>query len=40
MDRPSAREFLARTVDTDSFVSWDTPPEHAAVDRAYAAPTG
>ena len=36
MDRPSAREFLARTVDAGSFVSWDTPPEHGAVDRAYA----
>jgi acetyl-CoA carboxylase carboxyl transferase subunit beta len=37
VDRASAREFLALTVDPDSFVSWDLPPEHGAVDPAYAA---
>jgi acetyl-CoA carboxylase carboxyl transferase subunit beta len=37
VDRPSAREFLARTVDPGSFVSWDTRPEHGAVDPPYAA---
>ena len=37
VDRPSAREFLVRTVDAGTFVSWDTPPEHGALDPAYEA---
>src|SRR6185312_10363426 len=37
VDRPSAREFLARTVDAGTFVSWDTPPQHGALDPAYEA---
>ena len=37
MDRPGAREFLVRTVDAGSFVSWDAPPRPGAVDPAYTA---
>jgi acetyl-CoA carboxylase beta subunit len=37
VDRPSAREFLVRTVDVGTFVSWDTPPEHRALDATYEA---
>jgi len=37
VDRPSAREFLVRTVDAGTFVSWDTPPERGALDSGYEA---
>ena len=37
MDRPSAREFIAATVDEGSFVSWDAAADHRGVGPGYAA---
>ncbi|AZA13038.1 carboxyl transferase domain-containing protein [Corynebacterium choanae] len=37
MSHLHARELIARTLDTDSFISWDTPPDYGEISADYAA---